>query len=99
MAGPGRAATPVFSKGDVVYHSTYVKPGSPERRSLAVFSSKDGKNSFLLEASTGENATGHRFRKLYTVAGSNTSAAECSHASQSIPAANPTKPSQIAALT
>jgi hypothetical protein len=52
------AAIPTFAKGDVAYHATYGKPGSPERRSLAVFTSKDGANSFLLEASTGETVTG-----------------------------------------
>jgi hypothetical protein len=48
------AAIPKFAKGDVVYHATYAKPGSSEKRSLAVFRSNDGANSFLLEASTGE---------------------------------------------
>lgn len=48
------AATPVFAKGGVVRHATYHKPGSPETRSLYVYSSKDGTNSFLLVASTGE---------------------------------------------
>lgn len=50
------AATPTFLKGGAVYHSEYVKPGSPERRSLHIFASSDGANSFLLEASTGEKA-------------------------------------------
>ena len=52
------AATAAFAKGDVVYHAGYGKPGSSERRSLAVFVSKDGGNSFLLEVSTGEQFTG-----------------------------------------
>jgi hypothetical protein len=52
------AATPTFAKGDVAYHAEFVKPGSPERRTLAIFKSKDGTNSFLLEASTGEKPIG-----------------------------------------
>ena len=52
------AATPTFAKGDSAYQATFSKPGSPERRTLAVFTSKDGANSFLLEASTGENIIG-----------------------------------------
>lgn len=52
------AAIPTFAKGDVAYRATFNKPGSPERRSLAIFTSKDGANSFLLEASTGETLTG-----------------------------------------
>jgi hypothetical protein len=53
-----QTATPIFVKGDVAYQATFVKPGSSERRSLAVFTSKDGANSFSLEASTGEKLTG-----------------------------------------
>lgn len=52
------AASQTFAKGDTAYHSTFVKPGSSERRSLSVFMSSDGANSFLLEASTGEKAIG-----------------------------------------
>jgi hypothetical protein len=52
------AATPVFAKGDSAYNATYGKPGSSEKRSLSVFTSKDGANSFLLEASAGETAIG-----------------------------------------
>jgi hypothetical protein len=52
------AASPVFAKGGVAYHATYSKPGSPERRSLHVYASSDGGNSFLLEASTGERVVG-----------------------------------------
>jgi hypothetical protein len=52
------AAAHTFTKGDTAYHATFGKPGSSERRSLAVFTSKDGANSFLLEASTGETVTG-----------------------------------------
>jgi hypothetical protein len=52
------AAKPTFAKGGTAYHATYSKPGSPERRSLYIFASNDSANSFLLEASTGEKATG-----------------------------------------
>jgi hypothetical protein len=52
------AATPVFAKGGVVRHATYSKPGSSETRSIHVFMSNDGANSFLLEASTGEKTVG-----------------------------------------
>jgi len=48
------AAAPVFDKGGVVYQAAFNKPGSPETRSLHIFASKDGRNEFLLEASTGE---------------------------------------------
>jgi len=47
-----------FAKGGVAYHATYNKSGSPERRSLYVYASADGANSFLLEASTGERVIG-----------------------------------------
>jgi hypothetical protein len=52
------AAVPVFSKGGAVYNATYGRQGSSERRSLYVYASSDGSNSFLLEASTGETPTG-----------------------------------------
>jgi len=48
------ATAPTFSRGGAVYHATYSKPASSERRSLYVFASSDGANSFLLEASTGQ---------------------------------------------
>ena len=48
------AAIPEFVKGGVAYYATYSKPGSSETRSLYVYASVDGANSFLLEASTGE---------------------------------------------
>jgi hypothetical protein len=51
-------AIPVFAKGDCVGYVTFVKPGSPEKRSLYVYASRDGANSFLLEASTGERPMG-----------------------------------------
>jgi len=53
-----KEAVPVFAKGDCVGSVTFAKPGSPERRSLYVYASKDGDNSFLLEASTGERPMG-----------------------------------------
>ena len=48
------AAAPVFHKGGNVYHATFSKPGSAETRSLHVYASADGANSFLLETSVGE---------------------------------------------
>jgi hypothetical protein len=53
-----QAAKPTFAKGGTAYHATYSKPGSPERRSLNVYASSDGANSFLVEASTGERVIG-----------------------------------------
>ncbi len=53
------AAIPVFSKGDCVGYATFVKPGSPETRTLYVYASKDGTNSFLLVTSTGQTPTGN----------------------------------------
>lgn len=47
-------AAPRFNKGGNVYHATFSKPGTVETRSLRVFASVDGANSFLLESSTGE---------------------------------------------
>jgi hypothetical protein len=52
-------ANPTFAKGGAAYHATYCKPGSPERRSLYVYASSDGANSFLLVASTGETFIGN----------------------------------------
>lgn len=49
-----QAANPIFAKGGYVCHAEFIKPGSPEKRSLYVYSSRDGTNAFLLEASTGE---------------------------------------------
>jgi hypothetical protein len=43
-----------FNKGDVVYYATFGKPGTSDTRSLYVYASRDGTNSFLLEASTGQ---------------------------------------------
>jgi hypothetical protein len=47
-----------FDKGDVVYNINLIKMGSPERRHISLFSSKDGKNSFLVEGSTGATSAG-----------------------------------------
>jgi len=47
-------ATPKFLTGGAVHYALYVKPGSSEKRSLYVYASKDGTNSFQLVASTGE---------------------------------------------
>ncbi len=52
------AASLTFAKGGMAYHATYSKPGSSERRTLYAYASKDGTNSFLLEASTGERVIG-----------------------------------------
>lgn len=52
------AANPIFAKAGVACSASYSKPGSSERRSLYVHVSTDGANLFLLEASTGERATG-----------------------------------------
>lgn len=52
------AANPTFVKGGAALHAIYSKSGSPERRSLYVYASADGANSFLLEASTGQTAIG-----------------------------------------
>ena len=48
------AAVPAFNKGGNVHYQTFTKQGSSETRSLYVYASADGSNSFLLEASTGE---------------------------------------------
>jgi hypothetical protein len=53
------AANPTFAKGGIAYHAAYSKPGSSERRSLYVYASTDGANSFILEASTGERVIGN----------------------------------------
>ena len=48
------AAAPRFSKGGNVYQATFSKEGSAETRSLRIYASADGSNSFLLEPSVGE---------------------------------------------
>jgi hypothetical protein len=48
------AVSPTFAKGGMAYYATYSKPASSESRTLYVYAAKDGTNSFLLEASTGE---------------------------------------------
>ncbi len=52
------AATPRFERGGAVVNAQYSKQGTAETRTISVFSSKDGTNSFLLEASTGEKFVG-----------------------------------------
>jgi len=52
------ADIPVFAKGGMAYHATYSK-GSSERRTIYVYAAKDGSNSFLLEASTGQSVIGN----------------------------------------
>jgi hypothetical protein len=52
-------AIPVFERGPAAYHVHFGKPGSSETRALFVYSSKDGANSFQLEASTGEQFVGN----------------------------------------
>ena len=53
------SATPLFERGGFAYNAQFRKPGSPETRKLSIYSSKDGANSFLLEASTGERFVGN----------------------------------------
>jgi hypothetical protein len=50
---------PAFERGDIAYNAQFRKLGSPETRTLLVHTSKDGANSFLLEASTGERFVGN----------------------------------------
>jgi hypothetical protein len=52
------ADIPAFAKGGMAYHATYSK-GASERRTIYVYAAKDGSNSFLLEASTGQRALGN----------------------------------------
>jgi len=49
---------PVFAKGGMAFHATYSK-GSSEKRTIYVYAAKDGSNSFLLEASTGQRVVGN----------------------------------------
>jgi hypothetical protein len=53
------ADIPAFAKGGMAYHATYSKSGSSERRTIYVYAAKDGSNSFLLEASTGQKVIGN----------------------------------------
>jgi hypothetical protein len=52
------ADIPVFAKGGMAYHAAYGK-GSSEKRTIYVYAAKDGSNSFLLEASTGQRVIGN----------------------------------------
>jgi hypothetical protein len=47
-------AAPQFNKGGCAHHQTFTKQGSGDTRGLYVYAAADGGNSFLLEASTGE---------------------------------------------
>lgn len=47
-------SAPRFSKGPNVFSAAYAKPGSADRRTLSVFESADGSNSYVLEASSGQ---------------------------------------------
>ena len=53
------ADIPVFTKGGMAFHATYSSKGSSEKRTIYVYAAKDGSNSFLLEASTGQRITGN----------------------------------------
>jgi hypothetical protein len=50
------AAAPIFEKGELAYRATYTKMGSSEMRTIFIYAAKNGGNSFLLEASTGERS-------------------------------------------
>jgi hypothetical protein len=52
------AEIPSLAKGCMAYHATYSK-GSSERRTIYVYAAKDGSNSILLEASTGQRVIGN----------------------------------------
>jgi len=52
------ADIPAFAKGGMAYHATYSK-GSSEKRTIYVYAAKDGSNSFLLEAATGQRVIGN----------------------------------------
>ena len=51
-------AAPKFDKGELAYRATYTRTGSSEMRTIFIYAAKDGSNSFLLEASTGERFIG-----------------------------------------
>lgn len=53
------AAEPRFDRDGAAYNAQFSKPGSPETRSLFVYPSRDGSNSFQLQASTGETFIGN----------------------------------------
>lgn len=52
-------AAPAFDRGGIAYQAQFTRQGSPEVRTLSLFTSKDGANSFVLEASTGEQFIGN----------------------------------------
>jgi hypothetical protein len=51
-------AEPSFTKDVNVYHARFSKPGSSETRTLYIYASADGSNSFLLETSAGDSVIG-----------------------------------------
>jgi glutaredoxin len=53
------SAEPAFERGGAAYNAQFKKPESPETRTLTIYTSKDGANSFLLEASTGKPFVGN----------------------------------------
>lgn len=53
------SAMPTFERGGAAYNAQFRKPRSPETRTLSIYTSKDGGNSFLLETSTGEHFVGN----------------------------------------
>jgi uncharacterized membrane-anchored protein YhcB (DUF1043 family) len=52
------SAMPAFERGGTAYNAQFRKPGSSETRTLSIYTSKDGANSFQLEGSTGEPFVG-----------------------------------------
>jgi hypothetical protein len=52
-------AVPKFEKGDVVAHAIFGKDGSSEKRSLSVYTSREGTDSFQLEVSPGDPLVGN----------------------------------------
>jgi hypothetical protein len=51
-------AAVTVSKGSQAYHAAYGKAGISETRTLNIYASADGRNSFVLEASPGGTSTG-----------------------------------------
>jgi hypothetical protein len=53
------SAMPAFDRGGVAYDAQFRKPASSETRTLLIYTAKDGTNSFLFEASTGDRFVGN----------------------------------------
>jgi hypothetical protein len=53
------ASVPTFERGELAYKAEYEMKGTPERRTLNIYKSRAGSNSFLFEASTGESFVGN----------------------------------------